>query len=151
MSHCEKQRVFIKFCVKNGKSPTETLHLLRETFKEKSKSKSLVFDWHRRFKLGRISTASDYRSGRPRTAQKDENIEKVKKFAADKSLSVRKIAKKVGISDASCQKILSRLGLRRQKKTKNNDSKNLKKKEIKTTKLVPFQHFMAEHIKLNED
>jgi hypothetical protein len=45
-----KQRVCIKFCVKLGKSVTETLEMLREAFGEHSLSWTVVFEWHSRFK-----------------------------------------------------------------------------------------------------
>jgi hypothetical protein len=45
-----KQRVSIKFCVKFGKSATETLEMLCEAFGEHSLSRTAVFEWHSRFK-----------------------------------------------------------------------------------------------------
>jgi hypothetical protein len=45
-----EQRVCIKFCVKLGKSATETLEMLREAFGEHSLSRTTVFEWHSPFK-----------------------------------------------------------------------------------------------------
>jgi hypothetical protein len=45
-----EQRVCIKFCVKLGKSTTETLEMLCETFGEHSLSWTVVFEWCSRFK-----------------------------------------------------------------------------------------------------
>jgi hypothetical protein len=45
-----KQRVCIKFCMKLGKSATETLEMLHEAFGEHSLSRAVVFEWHSRFK-----------------------------------------------------------------------------------------------------
>jgi hypothetical protein len=47
-----EQHVGIKFCVKLGKSTTETLEMLREAFGEHSLSRTAVFEWHSRFKAG---------------------------------------------------------------------------------------------------
>jgi hypothetical protein len=58
-----EQRVCIKFCVKLGKSSTETLEMLREYFVENSLSRTAVFGWHSRFKAGRLSVEDDKRSG----------------------------------------------------------------------------------------
>jgi predicted RNase H-like HicB family nuclease len=41
-----EQRVYIKFCVKLGKSATETLEMLREAFGEHSLNQAAVFEWH---------------------------------------------------------------------------------------------------------
>jgi hypothetical protein len=54
-----EQHVCIKFCVKLGKSTTETLEMLREAFGEHSLSWTVFFDWHSRFKAGRVSVEDD--------------------------------------------------------------------------------------------
>jgi hypothetical protein len=45
-----EQHVCIKFCVKLGKSATETLEMLHEAFGEHSLSWTAVLEWHSRFK-----------------------------------------------------------------------------------------------------
>jgi hypothetical protein len=45
-----EQHVCIKFCVKHGKSATETLEMLSEAFGEHSLSRTVVSEWHSRFK-----------------------------------------------------------------------------------------------------
>jgi hypothetical protein len=45
-----EQYVCIKFCVKLGKSATETLEMLREAYGEHSLSQTAVFEWHSHFK-----------------------------------------------------------------------------------------------------
>jgi hypothetical protein len=45
-----EQRVYITFCVKLGKSATETLEMLYEVFGEHSLSRTAVFEWHSRSK-----------------------------------------------------------------------------------------------------
>jgi hypothetical protein len=45
-----KQRMNIKFCVKIGKSASETLALLTVAYGEYATKKSSVFERHRRFK-----------------------------------------------------------------------------------------------------
>jgi hypothetical protein len=68
-----EQRVCIKYCVKLGKSATETLEMLREEFGEQSDS---CLEWHSRFKAGQVSTEDDERSGQPSTCKTTENVEK---------------------------------------------------------------------------
>jgi hypothetical protein len=58
-----EQHICIKFCVKHGKSDTETLEMLHEAFGEHSLSRTGVFEWHSRFKAGRVSVEDDERSG----------------------------------------------------------------------------------------
>jgi hypothetical protein len=53
-----EQRVCIKFCVKLGKSATETLC---ESFGEHFLSWTAVFEGHSRFKVGRVSVEDDER------------------------------------------------------------------------------------------
>jgi hypothetical protein len=66
-----EQRVNIKFCVKLGKTATETLQLLRDAYGDEALSRARVFGWHRRFVLGRVSVEDDTRSGRPSSSQND--------------------------------------------------------------------------------
>jgi hypothetical protein len=55
--------------MKLGKSATETLEMLFEAFGEHSLSRKAVFEWHSRFKAGRVSVEDDERSGRPNTSK----------------------------------------------------------------------------------
>jgi hypothetical protein len=45
-----EQHVSIKFCVKLDKSATETSEMLHEAFGEHSLTRTVVFEWHSRFK-----------------------------------------------------------------------------------------------------
>jgi hypothetical protein len=71
-----EQRVCIKFCVKLGKSATETFGMLLEASGEHSSSGEAVFEWHSRFKAVRVSVDGE-RSGRPSTSKTTENVEKI--------------------------------------------------------------------------
>jgi hypothetical protein len=70
------QYVCIKFCMKLGKSTTETLEMLREAFAEHSLSWTAVFEWHSHCKASRVS-ADDEHSGQPSTSKTTENAEKI--------------------------------------------------------------------------
>jgi transposase len=74
------ERVCIKFYVELGKSATETLEMLREAFGEHSLSRAVVFEWHSRFKAGRVSVEDDERSGRPSTSKTTENVDKIREL-----------------------------------------------------------------------
>jgi hypothetical protein len=71
-----EQHVCIKFCVKLGKSATETLEMLHEAFGEYSSSWTAIVEWHSRFKAGQVSFENDECSGQPSTRKMTENVEK---------------------------------------------------------------------------
>ena len=73
-----EQRTNIKFFVKLGKTPTETLDLLKAVFGEQAMSRTRVFEWHKRFSTGREDVDDDPRPERPSTSRIEANIEKVK-------------------------------------------------------------------------
>jgi hypothetical protein len=50
--------------------------MLREAIGEHSLSWVVVFEWHSRFKAGRVSVEDDERSGRPSASKTTENVEK---------------------------------------------------------------------------
>jgi len=62
-----EHRINITFCVKIGKSASETLALLTVAYGEYAKKKSIVFEWHMRFEEGREVVQDDARSGQPKT------------------------------------------------------------------------------------
>jgi hypothetical protein len=55
-----KQRLCIKFCVKLGKSATETLAMLHEAFGEHSLRWRAVSEWHSRFKVQQVSVEDEH-------------------------------------------------------------------------------------------
>jgi len=72
-----EQGVNVKFCVKLGKSATETCDLLKKVYGDECISRTQVFDWFKRFKEGREEIGDDQRPGRPSTSKTEANIEKV--------------------------------------------------------------------------
>jgi len=70
-------RVNVKFCVKLGKSTTETYDLLKKVYGDECLSCTQVFEWFKRFKEGRKENEDDQRPGHPSTSKTDTNIEKV--------------------------------------------------------------------------
>ncbi|UYV80875.1 hypothetical protein LAZ67_19002062 [Cordylochernes scorpioides] len=72
-----KQRICIEFCVKLQISATETFEMLNKAFPNDSPKRTTVFEWHSRFKAGRISIEDDPRQGRPKFQRTDENVQKI--------------------------------------------------------------------------
>ncbi|UYV73050.1 hypothetical protein LAZ67_10001670 [Cordylochernes scorpioides] len=68
-----KQRICREFCVKLQISPTETFEMLNKAFPNDAPKRTTVFEWHSRFKAGRISIEDDPRQGYPKFQRTDEN------------------------------------------------------------------------------
>ena len=62
----EETRAIIKFCVDLGKTPTETMKMMKDANRSSNVSRSLVFKWHKRFSEGRESLQDDTGRGRKR-------------------------------------------------------------------------------------
>jgi hypothetical protein len=73
-----EQRVNVKFCVKLGKSASETYDLLKKDYGDECLSCTQVFEW---FKEGREEIGDDQQISRPSTSKTDANIEKVGEIA----------------------------------------------------------------------
>jgi hypothetical protein len=80
MSVFHEQRICVKFCVKVGKSVTETFEMLKILFGEEAMCRTQMYEWWKRFKEGRNSVDDDSRVGRPSTSKTDDNIAKVCEF-----------------------------------------------------------------------
>ncbi|UYV64906.1 hypothetical protein LAZ67_3002365 [Cordylochernes scorpioides] len=75
MEQILKQRICIEFCVKLQISASETFKMLNKAFPNDAPKITTVFEWHSRFKAGRISIEDDPRQGRPKFQRTDENLE----------------------------------------------------------------------------
>ena len=59
-----EERYAIKFCFKLRKNARETYGMLQTAFGASCMNRSLVFEWHKRFKEGRESVRDDERCRR---------------------------------------------------------------------------------------
>ena len=50
-----EEQYAIKFCFKLGKNATETYGMLHTAFEASCMNRASVFEWHKRFKEGRVS------------------------------------------------------------------------------------------------
>ena len=65
----------IKFCFKLGKNDaTETYRMLQTAFGASCMKRASVFEWHKRFKEGRVSVRDDERCGRSKEVNTPELI-----------------------------------------------------------------------------
>ena len=83
----------MKFCLKLGKSATETYHFLKKVYGDEWLSRTQVFEWFKRFKEGREEIGDDQRPGHPRTSKTEANIEKIGEIVRQNHrLSIQAIA-----------------------------------------------------------
>jgi len=98
----------IKFFVKLNKCATETFASLTEAYGGATLSRTMVFKWHKAFKVGRENVEDDPRSGRPISSTNDQNVEVVRAvMAKDRRLSVRMIAEETGLDKSAVHRILT--------------------------------------------
>ena len=103
MNNLKEQRFAVKFCVKLGKSTTETFAMLNMAYGDVAMKRATCFRWHKRFKNGRLSVEDDERSGRPSTSTDDPHIDEINTLVqANRRLTVRELTKECGISVGSC-------------------------------------------------
>ena len=70
-----EERYAIKFCFKLGKNDaTETHGMLETAFGASCMNRASVFEWHKRFKVGRESVRDDERCGRSKEVRTPELI-----------------------------------------------------------------------------
>ena len=107
-----EQWINIKFCVKIGKSASETLALLTVAYGEYALKKLSVFEWHRQFKE---DVQDDPRSGQPKTQRTDAHVDRVQTLVrSDRRLGVRVIVEELNMNRETVQQIVKEdLGMRK--------------------------------------
>lgn len=115
MAELREQRAAVKFCFLLGKTPAETLVMLKTAYGDNALSKTRVYDWFSRFKVGDMSIDDQPRSGRPSTSRTDENVEKINiLIREDRRRTIDQLCEMSGLSWSSIQRILSEdLNMRR--------------------------------------
>jgi hypothetical protein len=108
MSEFHEQRVNIKFCVKLGKTFTETHEMLKQVYGDQCMGRTQCYEWFKRFKDSRQSTDNDPRPGRPETSTDAFHVAQVRAVVcSNRRLRVREIAEECNISVGSCHAILT--------------------------------------------
>ena len=108
MNNLKEHWFAAKFCVKLGKSITETFAMLNMAYGDVAMKRVTCFRWHKRFKNGRLSFEDDERSGRTSTSTDDPHIYEINTLVrANRRLTVRELAEECGISVSSCHHILT--------------------------------------------
>jgi len=115
MQRSVEQRMAIKFCVKLGKTASETVPMLKTAFGNDCLSDRQVYRWHEAFAEGREDVNDEERSGRPSTSKTEENETRVRNLLnTDGRLSVRLIAETLNIPKTIVHQIVTEtLGMRK--------------------------------------
>ncbi|KOC62943.1 Putative uncharacterized protein FLJ37770, partial [Habropoda laboriosa] len=107
MNRTLEQRYAVKFCVRLGKTATETYTMIKDAFGNNSMGRSSIFEWHKLFKEGREQVENDHRSGRPSTSRSDQNVRKVKEILdTDRRLTIRLIAEELEVLERLRKRVL---------------------------------------------
>ena len=105
-----EQRICIKFCVKLELSSTETIQMIHKSFGDDAMSTAQIKVWHKCFKDGRESVASDPHSGRLATSRTPENVERVQgAMNKDWQLTVWELEADLGFPKLLCLRFWLRI------------------------------------------
>ncbi|UYV68100.1 hypothetical protein LAZ67_5003060 [Cordylochernes scorpioides] len=103
-----KQRICIEFCVKLQISATDTFEMLNKAFPNNAPKRTTVFEWHSRFKAGRISIEGDPRQGRQTFQRTDENVQKITDLIKENPrTTLLELEQDTGISKTTIERIVT--------------------------------------------
>ena len=110
MTEKQDQRICIKFCFQLGKTSSETIQMMQKAFRNECMSNKRIKEWYNRFKGGRTSVDSDFRSGRPSTTKTLDNIERVRlAIEGDRRLTVPELENDLGIPKTTVWEISNKI------------------------------------------
>ena len=93
----------------------ECITKMISVFGEQCPTRTIIYKWYSRFRLGYMCLDDDVRTGRPITAVTDENITKVEELVReDRQITIRQLVHDASVSTGTIETILHQhLGLRR--------------------------------------
>ena len=111
----EETRSVIKFCALSGQTPADTLNQISKVYGDNSVCRTLVFDWHKRFREGWRSIEDNERSGRPISKHSEQAVEEVRALLKeDRRYTLKDLALATGFSVWKMHQIVHEdLGMRR--------------------------------------
>jgi hypothetical protein len=78
MESVKEQIIYVKFCVKVGKTAAETHNMLHEACGDDALSQTVTYECFKHFKNGITSTNDEEQSGQPSTSRSEPLIAQVK-------------------------------------------------------------------------
>ena len=101
-----EQRANIKFCLKLGKTLTETFELMKQVYSDNCLSRARIHEWFKRFKEGREDIKDDEHPDQKSFVITPSNIEIVCEFIKNESKSsLRHMALELNMSKDSIHRI----------------------------------------------
>ena len=102
-----EHRSIIKFLVLEGQSPSNIHERMTAVYGDSAPSRTMVFEWARRFKDGQLNIEDSPRSGRPISATDEKNIKAIENLVVeDRRITIQEIAEILGISSGTVHGIL---------------------------------------------
>ena len=103
-----KTRSIIQFCVNLGKTPVQTMDLMKTASGKSTVARSLVYKWHKRYSEGRETICDDERSGRPVSRRRESDVELVRcVLNEDRRYTIHEICTKVDMSYGTFRRIIT--------------------------------------------
>lgn len=103
----QETRAVIKFCCQLGYSPTKTLEMIKETSAGNNISRTQVFEWHRRFREGRMSVEDDKGRGRKRSIDAT-SVDAIKDVVlSNRRVTIRDVCDVTGHSYGTVNRIIT--------------------------------------------
>ena len=87
-----KLRSAVKFCLRLGESPVETLRMFQESNMLPLCGKTFAYKWHEQFRMGRRSINDNKRSGPPSVVLTSSMIRLKELMNLDRCITVREVA-----------------------------------------------------------
>ena len=102
-----EERYAIKLCFKLEKKATETYGMLQTAFEASCMNQASIFEWHKRFKEGRVSERDDERCGRSKEVRTLELIGQIKNLMdKDRRMSIETISAQFDVSVGTVHTII---------------------------------------------
>lgn len=103
----ENVRAMIFYDYKSAVTPKQCLEFMEDAFGEDAPSKTTIYYWYSKFKMGHNSLIDEFRNGRPCTAITDVNISAVRAMIAkDNRRTYNEIQSSLRIGNSQVRKIL---------------------------------------------
>ncbi|KYM99129.1 hypothetical protein ALC62_10098, partial [Cyphomyrmex costatus] len=96
-----------KFCVKNKIKCSEASKMLQTAFSGNTMSQTRAYEWYKRFKEGREDINDDAKFGCSSTLCNDEHVKKVKESVLANRITIKEVAKELGVTYVSCEAIFT--------------------------------------------
>ena len=102
-----EHRSIIRFFVLEGQSLSNIHECMTAVYGDSAPSRTMVFEWARRFKDGQLNIEDSPRSGRPISATDERNIKAIEDLIVeDRRITIQEIAEILGISNGTVHGIL---------------------------------------------